>query len=261
MNLDYSNYLKLNNLLTLQHPLSNGPVHDEQLFIVTHQATELWFKLLLHELDYLATQFSEGHHAEALDTISRVIIILKNQVTQFEILETLKPTSFSTIREALGSSSGFQSSQFRELEFFLGIKHIEKISNLDLHSDAQAKLYERFMQPTLWDYFLVFIARRGYLIPDEQLHRDVTKGIVPCEHMQNILRDIYFNQQDLTQICERLIDMDALLQQWRYRHLQIVKRMIGTKNGTGGTSGINYLAQRVLTPVFPDLWALRSLLQ
>lgn len=254
----YSEYLCLDELLSLQRPLSRGPEHDEMLFITVHQVYELWFKEILHELDYLVRLLREHETPRALHTLKRVLTILKVMVAQLDILETMTPLEFLSFRDRLESGSGFQSFQFRELEFVLGAKDRAVVERYREGSDARRHLEQRYAEPTLWDSFLHYLAREGHPVPREQRERDVTRRVIPSRAVQQILLEVYRTNPMMTQLCERLVDLDEGLQEWRYRHVKMVQRTIGTKRGTGGTSGAEYLATTLSKPVFPDLWEIRT---
>lgn len=263
MSLTYSSYLKLDRLLDLQRPLSDGPEHDETLFIVIHQVYELWFKQTLHELDHLARLFRQ-HSAERdatpaiLHTLKRVLTILKTMVAQVDILETMTPISFSSFRRRLEEASGFQSSQFREVEFVLGHRDRKMLRHHQEDPAVGERLLERLRQPSIYQSFLRYLASCGYAIPEEAL---APAGAAPPPERQEIrdeLIRIYREDDRLTQVCERLVDLDEGLQEWRYRHARMVERTIGDKQGTGGSSGAAYLRTTLFKPVFPDLWAIRS---
>lgn len=260
MPLTYARYLKVDELLALQHPLSEGPEHDEMLFIIIHQAFELWFKQLLHELDYLQQLFSQNDTPRVLHTCKRILTILKILVAQIDILETMTPLEFLSFRDRLEAASGFQSAQFRELEFVLGHKRLNIVNHFPEGSDARQRLDRRYQQPTLWDSFLHYLASNGYAIPDTLLTRDVTRPVEPSREVQTILVDIYRCNPLVSAVCERLVDMDEGIQEWRYRHVKMVERTIGTKRGTGGSTGVKYLSTTLFTPLFPDLWAIRTTL-
>jgi tryptophan 2,3-dioxygenase len=258
MTVTYSSYLKLEELLQLQQPLSDGPEHDEMLFIVIHQVYELWFKETLHELEYLMTLLRRRDTTRALHTLKRVLTILKVVVAQIDVLETMTPLEFLSFRERLESGSGFQSVQFRELEFLLGAKNAAALDRHAPGSDARARLERRFRAPSLWDAFLRFLADTGRAIPQPLLERDVTAPIVPSEPLQAVLVEIYRGDALISALCERLVDLDEGLQEWRYRHVKMVQRTIGTRRGTGGSDGAEYLMKTLNHPVFPDLWAIRA---
>lgn len=254
----YSDYLKLDQLLSLQQPLSEGPEHDEMLFIIVHQVYELWFKEIVHELDYLQALLEQHDTPRALHTIKRVLTILKVLVAQLDILETMTPLEFLSFRDRLESGSGFESSQFREFEFVLGFKRDWVMERIPAGSPARRRLERRYRARTLWDGFLHYLDREGYDVPKAMLERDVTTPIEPSPEVQRLLIDIYRNNPMVSQFCERLVDLDEGVQEWRYRHVKMVERTIGTRMGTGGTAGAEYLRTTLFKAAFPDLWAIRT---
>jgi tryptophan 2,3-dioxygenase len=258
MALTYGSYLKLDQLLALQAPLSEGPEHDETLFIVIHQVYELWFKQTLHEVAYLERLLERGDATRAQHTLKRILTILKVVVAQIDVLETMTPLEFLSFRSRLASSSGFQSFQFRALEFALGAKNATALERYPESSPERRELERRLRAPSLWDVFLRFLAAAGHPIPAAQLQRDVTARVTGDPEVQRILVDIYRSGSPVSALCERLVDLDEGLQEWRYRHVKMVQRTIGTKSGTGGSSGAEYLATTLNQPLFPDLWAIRS---
>ncbi len=258
MSLTYSSYLELHPLLDLQKPRSDGPEHDEMLFIIIHQVYELWFKQVLHELDDLETSLRSNDRLRCLHTMRRVLTILKTMVAQIDILETMTPLEFLAFRDRLESASGFQSFQFRELEFLLGYKRREIFKYYQDDPVAVARMEARFVRPTLWDAFLAYLARNGFDIPEKHLHRDVTHAVQPSPEIQQVLLELYRQHPDQVRICERLVDFDEGMQEWRYRHVKMVERTMGTKRGTGGSSGVAYLSRTLFKPFFPDLWAIRT---
>jgi tryptophan 2,3-dioxygenase len=258
MAVTYSSYLKLDELLALQRPLSDGPEHDEVLFIVIHQVYELWFKQLLHEVGYLQGLLAGGDVPRALHTMKRILTILKVIVAQIDILETMTPLEFLSFRERLESGSGFQSFQFREFEFVLGLKQPGALARYPEGSEHRGRLERRLAAPTLWDAFLHFLAQRGYDVPAALLQRDVTQAIEPSEELRRVLVEVYRKDPMAGVLCERMVDIDEGVQEWRYRHVKMVQRTIGTKQGTGGSDGAAYLLKTLNQPVFPDLWAIRA---
>jgi tryptophan 2,3-dioxygenase len=258
MTVTYTSYLKVDELLKLQQPLSDGPEHDEMLFIVIHQVYELWFREMLHELDFLKEKMLEDEGARALATLKRVLTILKVAVAQIDVLETMTPLEFLSFRERLESGSGFQSYQFRELEFLLGAKNAAALERYPAGSAARQRLEQRLAAPTLWDAFLRFLSQSGWSIPDAALARDVREGVIPSEELQSALVELYRNDALLASLCERLVDLDEGVQEWRYRHVKMVQRTIGEKRGTGGSEGARYLMSTLNRPLFPDLWAIRT---
>jgi tryptophan 2,3-dioxygenase len=254
----YGSYLAIDELLALQRPRSEGPEHDEMLFIVIHQVYELWFKQLLHEVDRVIALLEKRDVFRAQHTMKRILTILKVLVAQLDILETMTPLEFQSFRQRLEAASGFQSDQFRQLEFVLGNKSNQAIERFAAGTRARLALQQRFNAPTLWDAFLHYLSREGYAIPSPLLSRDVTGKIEPSAELQDTLIDLYRKDPKHAEICERLVDLDEGLQEWRYRHVKMVQRTIGARMGTGGSSGAQYLATTLMTPIFPDLWEIRS---
>lgn len=258
--LTYVSYLELEQILNAQRPQSKGAKgfeHDEMLFIIIHQVYELWFKQILHEVDYLQKRLHANDTSRALHTFRRILTILKTVVGQIDILETMTPLEFNAFRGYLETSSGFQSLQFRELEFVLGYKRESILHHFPADLFGRTHLEERYQQPTLWDAFLYYLTLNGADVPDEQLKRDVTQPLIPSPAIQELLIDIYRHNPVITRICERLVDLDEGIQEWRYRHVKMVERTIGTKMGSGGSPGVKYLTT-TLKPLFPDLWAIRA---
>lgn len=255
--LTYSSYLRLGDILNAQAPKSTGPEHDEMLFIVIHQVYELWFKQLLHEVDYLCARLYANDTPRALHTLRRILTILKTVVSQIDILETMTPLEFLSFRRFLESASGFQSAQFRELEFALGYKRAALVKHFADDAEAQTRLQRRYEQPTLWDAFLHYLSLNDCPIPAAALTRDVTAPVAASPEVQQALIAVYRSNPWLARMCERLVDLDEGLQEWRYRHVKMVERTIGAKPGTGGSAGVAYLST-TLKPFFPDLWEIRT---
>jgi tryptophan 2,3-dioxygenase len=254
----YANYLQLDELLSLQQPRAEGPEHDELLFIVIHQVYELWFKELLHELDRVTALLRGDELHRAQHTLKRILTILKVLVAQLDILETMTPLEFLSFRSRLEAASGFQSDQFRQIEFVLGAKRESAIARFAASSRARTALERRYREPTLWDAFLQYLAREGYAVPAAHLTRDVTAPITASPEIQDILVDAYRQDAKTQGICERLVDLDEGFAEWRYRHVRMVERTIGVKPGTGGSSGAAYLRTTLGQNLFPDLWEIRS---
>jgi tryptophan 2,3-dioxygenase len=254
----YGSYLAIDELLALQRPRSEGPEHDEMLFIVIHQVYELWFKQVLHEVDHVIALLDAGELHRAQHSLKRILTILKVLVAQLDILETMTPLEFQSFRQRLEAASGFQSDQFRQLEFVLGNKSQASINRFTAGTRARRALEARFGQPTLWDAFLQYLSREGFAIPRAQLARDVTARVEASPELQATLIELYRTDPKHAEMCERLVDLDEGLQEWRYRHVKMVQRTIGAKVGTGGSSGAAYLATTLMTPIFPDLWEIRS---
>lgn len=259
----YGSYLKIDELLSLQQCRSidaetGEPEHEETLFIVIHQVYELWFKQILHELDEMVRHFNADEPFRGGHQLKRVLKILKTLVGQIDILETMTPLEFAEFRSFLASASGFQSAQFREVESMLGAKDRVLPEWFEQNPREHANLLRRFEEPTLWDSFVRMLDRLGWSIPDEVLGRDVTLPIESSEQVQQALIRIYHEDPSLSVLCEALTDFDEGIQEWRYRHVMMVQRTIGTKPGTGGSDGATYLRSTLFRPVFPDLWAIRA---
>jgi tryptophan 2,3-dioxygenase len=253
--LTYSSYLGLDDILGAQRPRTEE--HDELLFIVIHQVYELWFKQLLHEGAHLQGRLEEGDTPHALHTLKRMLTILKTVVAQIDVLETMTPRQFLTFRDRLEAASGFQSAQFRELEAFLGRRDSRALAAYDPSSDEHARIAAAMARPSLFDSFLRYLAEHGYS-SGPALARDVSEPIEPTEDVQRALLAAYADDGEPAQVCERMIDLDEGVMEWRYRHVQMVRRTIGDKRGTGGSPGARYLATTLLKPAFPDLWAVRT---
>jgi tryptophan 2,3-dioxygenase len=256
--LTYGRYLCIDELLSLQRPRSDGPEHDELLFIVIHQVYELWFKELLHEIDFVRQLLTEDAPHRAQHTLKRILTILKVAVGQIDILETMTPLEFQSFRTRLEAASGFQSDQFRQIEFVLGLKTAGALERFPEASRARLALQQRYHEPTLWDAFLHYLAREGYAVPQALLARDVTAPIEPSTDLQQLLVALYRGDAKNAELCERLVDLDEGMQEWRYRHVKMVERTIGGKPGTGGSAGAAYLRGTLGQPLFPDLWQIRS---
>ncbi len=254
----YTSYLKLDELLSLQQPLSQPEEHDERLFIVIHQVYELWFSQLLHEFDHACASLDANAHARVMHTFQRVRAILKTVVAQIDVLETMTPRSFASFRGRLQSASGFQSVQFREIEFLMGKKDHAKLQHHAAQSPALAQLQARLAGRTLYDALLAFLARRGHSIPPEALARDVAQPLAPNAGVQDALVKVYLGDETAAALCESLVDIDEGLAEWRYRHVMMVQRTIGARMGTGGSMGAEYLRTTLFKPFFEDLWAIRD---
>ena len=256
--INYQSLAMLPELLSLQRPISDPPEHDEMLFIIVHQVHELWFKALLHEIDRARELLMAGDEARTAATLKRVRSIVKVLVGQLDILETMTPVEFESFRDHLETASGFQSAQFRELEFVLGMK---RTAVLDAFPDPgeRGRLERRLAEPSLWDAFLRLLVHRGYEVPERVLARDLTEPVTPEPEVQRVLAEAYRADPALVNLCERLVDLDEGFQEWRYRHLKMTERTIGNKRGTGDSAGVSYLAT-TLKPAFPDLWEMRTAL-
>ena len=257
MSVTYGDYLKTKALLGLQSPLSDPQQHDEMLFIVIHQVYELWFKLLLHEMDRCKQELTSNDLWGAIARFKRLRTVLKTLVEQLDILETMTPLSFLTFRDRLEAASGFQSAQFRAMEFVLGHKRAAMLEHYS-EPGEQAMLARRLAERSLIDHFYDFLVQRGANVPAAVRQRDVSKSNEPNDVVQTELVKLYKTQPDVSILLELMTDFDEGLQEWRYRHVKMVERTIGNKMGTGGSSGAEYLRKSLFQPVFPDLWAIRQ---
>ena len=253
----YSGYLRLDQLLSAQQPRSSE--HDEMLFIVIHQIYELWFKQLLHELGKLQAELEAGSTTHAMRTLRRTLAILKIVVSQLDVLETMTPTQFTRFRDWLGTSSGFESAQFRELEAVLGRRDRAMVAAHALTEAERERITAAMSRPSLFDSFARYLAGQGYDVPAEIRDRDVTAPLEASDAMQQALKKVYDDDTDATAVCELLVDLDEGMQEWRYHHIKMVERTIGGRRGTGGSAGSAYLRSTLAAPTFPDLWAVRSL--
>ena len=253
--LRYTSYLALEEILGAQRPRSDE--HDELLFIVVHQVYELWFKQLIHELRYLQRMFDEGNDARASATFKRLLTILKLVVAQLDVIETMTPVQFLTFRERLESASGFESSQFRELEATLGRRDPGVLHAYHAGSADHEKVKAAIARPSVYDSFLRYLSARGYEIPQEIAERDVTQPVQESDGVHAALLRVYRDDGPPAQLAERMVDFDEGFMEWRYHHVKMVERTIGGRPGTGGY-GVDYLRTTLHKPFFPDLWTVRS---
>ncbi len=258
MALTYGTYLKVDELLELQEVQSKPAQHDEMLFIVIHQAYELWFKQILHEFDLFRNQLQQNELWSAVKTLRRILVIMKTLVGQTDILETMTPLSFQSFRGFLDQASGFQSVQFRGIEIICGLRSPFMLNIFREDDKTRAVLQKRLDETTIWEAFCKFLIDLNYDI--EMPIRKNDKGLVhdPSDHNQNILVDIMKNDPEIAMLAELLVDFDEGLQEWRYRHVKMVERTIGSKPGTGGSQGVEYLKKTLHRMIFPDLWYIRS---
>lgn len=257
--MSYGSYLALDTLLDAQHPMSEH--HDEMLFIVQHQTSELWLKLVLHETRSAMELLAADEMRIALKRIARVKHIQRTLTDQWSVLATLTPTEYQEFRPYLGHASGFQSWQYRAVEFALGNKHAGMLPVHAADPEAHAVLSELLEAPSLYDEFLRYLSRRGYPIPTRVLERDVTTAHELDTELVAVLTDIYRDAEqhwDVYEACEELVDLEDNFQLWRFRHLKTVQRTIGMKTGTGGSSGVGFLQQALDLTFFPELFAVRT---
>lgn len=259
--LTYGKYLKVHELLALQVELSSPKEHDETLFIIIHQVYELWFKQMLHELDHCEQMLRSKKLMGAIRCLKRIETIQKVLIHQVDVLETMTPDEFNRFRSHLNPASGFQSFQFREFEFRLGLKDSAYFRFFAHDPLASRRLELAFQAPTLYDVFLRSLADEGYAIPKEVLERDVTKAHQAHSKITELFLAIYEQPEknyQLYVLLEGFVDLDELLVLWRYRHVQMVRRMIGDLSGTGGSPGAKYLQSTLGKTIFPEIWELRN---
>jgi tryptophan 2,3-dioxygenase len=250
----YTDYLKVRELLTLQQRLSDPPHHDEMLFIVIHQVYELWFREMIHEAEAAMAELGAGRVRRATRLYRRLIEIQRVLLAQIAVLETMTPIEFNQFRDLLNPASGFQSVQFRELEFLSGAKEPSYLAMPALDDEARARLRRRLDGPTMLDAFDALLSQRGFPLPAEG-------GPALSEARLAALQTIYDRHEDhddLYQLCEAMIEYDENFQLWRYHHVRMVERMIGRKPGTGGSEGVGYLVRTLDKRFFPDLWEVRT---
>jgi tryptophan 2,3-dioxygenase len=259
--MSYGDYLALDQLLSAQHPRSEPPQHDELLFIVQHQTSELWLKLLLHELRSARSLLTTDDLAPALKRLARVKRIQEVLIEQWGVLATLTPSEYAQIRPFLATSSGFQSWQYRAVEFLLGNKNVEMVRVFD-HDAATHDLLDTLLrEPSLYDEFLRYLARRGYAVPPALLDRDWTLPHTLDAQLVHVFGEVYAAPAEhwgVYETCEELVDVEDNFQQWRFRHLQVVQRTIGHKTGTGGSSGVDFLRRALDLTFFPELYEVRT---
>ena len=257
--MSYGDYLGLDKLLDAQRPRSGE--HDEMLFIVIHQASELWMKLCIHELEAALDHVRRDVLGPAFKMLARVARVQAQLAQSWDVLATMTPYDYSAFRESLGRSSGFQSYQYRSLEYLIGNKNPAMIE-VHRHDPAvYARLHSLLHRPSLYDECLRLLARRGYALPEACLERDWSTPYVAHEAVAAAWLDVYQHPEerwDLYELAEKLVDLDHRFQLWRYAHLKTVERIIGYKRGTGGTSGVAYLAKALELRFFPELWSVRT---
>ncbi|HTC76339.1 MAG TPA: tryptophan 2,3-dioxygenase family protein [Edaphobacter sp.] len=259
--LNYAGYLCLDGLLAQQRPLSQPPHHDEILFIIQHQVSELWIKLIIHELTAAIDHIHNDRLPPTLKILSRVKLIQMQLFEQWAVLETLTPSEYMEFRSVLGHASGFQSYQYRKLEFLLGNKSRDSIKVFAHDAAIYGELVRVLESPSLYDEFLQYLSRHGYDIPEECRERDWSTPYVRNEALVETFREIYRDPKrhwEAYEMCEKLVDMEEYFQLWRFRHLKTVERIIGFRQGTGGSSGAGFLRQALELTFFPELLASRT---
>jgi tryptophan 2,3-dioxygenase len=255
----YGDYLGLKDLLACQRPRSAS--HDETLFIIIHQATELWLKLCLHEIAAAIRQIRKGELGPAFKMMSRVARVQAGLIQSWEVLSTMTPFDYASFREGLGKSSGFQSYQYRMLEFRLGNKNREMARVFESDPEIAAEVHAALTEPSIYDESLALLARRGFPVPQEKLDRDFSESYTPDARVTECWRQVYRDVEthwDLYELAEKLVDLEYRFNLWRYSHMKTVERIIGLKPGTGGTSGVAYLQKALDLRFYPELLDVRT---
>ncbi|MHA7208512.1 tryptophan 2,3-dioxygenase [Arthrobacter sp. MDT1-65] len=259
--MSYGSYLELDRLLDAQHPVSSPEHHDEMLFIIQHQTSELWLKLVLHELRAVRVHLRADDLRAAMKGVARIKHIQRSLTEQWSVLATLTPSEYAEFRGDLGSSSGFQSYQYRAVEFLLGNKNAAMLQVFDADPAARALLTELLAQSSVYDEFIALLARRGYSVPADLLDRDVSLAHEFTPALVAVYKQVYEDASgnwDIYEACEELVDLEDNFQLWRFRHLKTVARTIGFKAGTGGSSGVGFLQRALELTFFPELFAVRT---
>lgn len=262
--MDYQDYLKVPDLLSLQRPRSDPPHHDEMLFIIIHQAYELWFKLMIHEAEMVIRHLQRDAVEGAQHHVQRIVAIMQVLVRQIHLLETMKPVDFLEFRDHLKPASGFQSVQFRELEFLAGLKETAYLRFFEGRDEPLRTLRARLREPDLGEAFVQMLGRLGYPVPrdatnaamrnDPSVMESVARALVPLYQRPETNMPLYL-------LCERLLELDESFSLWRNHHVYVVERIIGAKTGTGGSSGVPYLRSTTTKRSFPFLWEVRTYLE
>ena len=257
--LTYAGYLSLDTLLDCQHPLTDA--HDEMLFLIIHQASELWMKLALHELKAAMREVAADNLGAAFKMLSRVARIQAQLTQSWSVLATMTPADYLSFRDALGQSSGFQSFQYREIEYALGNKNAALIEVHRKRPERHARLKRTLESPSFYDLCLMLLARRGFAIPADKLDRDWSEPYVPSDAVEAAWAEVYSSPQghwDLYELAEKLVDLEYEFHVWRYSHMKTVQRIIGFSRGTGGTSGVDFLKKALDLQFVPELWTVRA---
>ncbi len=259
--MSYGDYLALDSILNAQHPRS--PEHDEMLFIIQHQTSELWMKLALHELRAALLAVTRDESQIAFKMLARVSRILEQLVQAWNVLATMTPSEYVAMRPSLGSSSGFQSHQYRQIEFMLGNKNVHMLKPHEHRPEIHAQVRAALEAPSFYDEVIRMLARRGFAINPERLARDWTQPTVYDESVEAAWLAVYRNPKahwELYEMAEELVDLEDAFRQWRFRHVTTMERIIGMKQGTGGTAGASYLRKMLDVVLFPELWHVRTVL-
>ena len=261
--MSYGGYLRLDRLLSAQQPLSQPPHHDEMLFIVQHQVSELWIKLLIHELRAAIAHLKADELGPCQKIFARCKVVLRQLTEMWSVLETLTPSEYMEFRDILGPSSGFQSLQYRTIEFLLGNKNAAMLKVFAHDPEGQAELRTALEAPSLYDEALRYLARHGHAVPARHLQRDWSLAHVSDPELLPVLERIYEDTDAhwaAYHLCEDLVDLETQFQLWRFRHMRTVMRIIGFKRGTGGSSGVGFLKQALELTFFPELFEVRTVI-
>ncbi|MFZ6734588.1 tryptophan 2,3-dioxygenase [Undibacterium sp. Ji42W] len=259
--MSYGDYLGLDQILTAQHPRS--PNHNEMLFIIQHQTSELWIKLMLHELHAVRQHIRSNDLPPAFKMLSRVARIMDQLVHAWDVLSTMTPSEYTAIRPYLGASSGFQSHQYRELEYLLGNKNVTLMAVHESNPELYATLEASLRTPSIYDEAIMLLSRQGFVIDADRLQQDWSQGVVANESVKAAWLQVYQTPEkywSLYELAEKLVDMETAFRIWRFRHVTTVERIIGFKAGTGGTAGVSYLRKMLDVVLFPELFTLRTAL-
>lgn len=259
--LTYTDYLGLDQLLAAQKPLSNPPHHDELLFIIQHQTSELWMKLIIHELCAAIESIRADRLEPCFKILARIKHIQAQLFNQWSVLATLTPNEYAQFRSVLGPASGFQSHQYRAIEFMLGNKDANALRVFAHQPDRHAFLDGLLKSPSLYDEFLRYLKRRGHNVPERCTARDFTQPYESCPDLIPVFKAIYDHPEknwDAYEMCEKLVDVEEQFSLWRFRHMKTVERIIGFKPGTGGSSGVSFLRDAIFIRLFPELWDVRT---
>ncbi|MFC4726762.1 tryptophan 2,3-dioxygenase [Coralloluteibacterium thermophilus] len=261
--LSYGGYLRIDTLLSAQQPLSDPPHHDEMLFIVQHQVAELWLKLVIHELQAAMAHLARDETGPCQKIFARIKQVQRQLIEQWSVLETLTPSDYLQFRDVLGPASGFQSLQYRQIEFLLGNKNARMLEVFEHDPPAHARLRAALEAPSLYDLFLQHLARQGHAVPAACIARDFSQPHPHTPALVEVFRRIYEDTAtwwSAYDLCEQLVDLEVNFQHWRFRHLKTVERIIGFRRGTGGSSGVGFLRRALDLSFFPELFEVRTVL-
>lgn len=259
--MSYTDYLGLDAILTAQHPLSDA--HDEMLFIIQHQASEIWLRLAIYELNAARDLIARNETRPAFKMLTRVARIFEQLNSAWDVLRTMTPSEYTAFRDALGQSSGFQSHQYRLVEYIVGNRNHTMLKPHAHRTDLHETLVAELQKPSLYDVVLRHLSEQGFDVPSEVLERDVSLKLPHSDGVQAVWKQIYQNPEKYWQayeLAEKLVDFEDYFRRWRFNHVTTVERIIGNKKGTGGTGGVSYLQNMLKVELFPELWSVRTVL-